>query len=294
MEEKAGATEGQTGGGRGAEGQTGGKPGELTEEDFDGLRAVTDLRARFSVDFHPYLLRSEVAARWSWFVITQEWLDSMGRLLEGKQVLEVCAGKGWLKPLMEARGVGWTCTDAKLGSTRFDRERPWVIRKRATAAVKEIPHDVVFGAWFPYTSQLDYRIARTGVPMVVVGEFRGCTGSDLLWSLNTDTLPDKVVDDFVDVSATTRPYSTGLVSANKGSGGGEQGAEPFVLCFELGDARFEQALLRRGGARRGALDQAVLVLGGVVFLLPRPDRAVALALPSLDLAAQLAQPTAPL
>jgi hypothetical protein len=136
-------------------------------------------------------LRRMVASE-SWCLPTVEWLNSMERLLAGKRVLEVCAGNGHIARLMRARGIDWTATDIEPG-------HPNVEKMNALEAVEQYKPDVIFVSWIPYGSDLDVRLASLGIPMVIVGELGGCTGTDAFYKEFDPRAADGVFSWFEDL-----------------------------------------------------------------------------------------------
>jgi hypothetical protein len=125
-------------------------------------------------------------------IYTVGYLDSLERVLRGKRVLEVCAGRGVLARLMQGRGLDWTATD--LHPVTDD-----VQECEALAAVSIFKPEVIVASWIPYGSDLDQRLAETGIPMVLIGEGHGgCTGSEGLWQRGRESYYDSEVDDYVD------------------------------------------------------------------------------------------------
>lgn len=123
-------------------------------------------------------------------ILTTEFLESLRRLVEGKRVLEVAAGKGVLAANMQRLGADWTATDnnswpAAVSSVN-QPTRDWRYQLGdhvqvidAVTAANTIPHDVLFFSWWPYGSKVDAKLINLGKPTVVVGEPpRGCTGSE--------------------------------------------------------------------------------------------------------------------
>ena len=110
----------------------------------------------------------------SWFLPTAAWLDAMARLLEGRRVVEVCAGNGILGPLMEERGIEWICSDREP-----QHEHVLHINAFDSDDILHLQPDVIFAAWIPYTSEIDKSLAETRCPLIIVGECPGgCTGSE--------------------------------------------------------------------------------------------------------------------
>ena len=147
------------------------KSGTLTCEDV----GYKDLDYSFIFDIDAPIgngiLRQKIVKTCSWWLMTKNWIDWVKTVTEGKQVLELCAGYGWLGNLLD----NWVCTDIAPKS-------PWVEKLNVTNAIKSIDHDILFLAWPPYKSRFDCMAARTGKPLILIGESGGgCTGSTKLW-----------------------------------------------------------------------------------------------------------------
>lgn len=116
-----------------------------------------------------FRIRGYFANWYSWFVFSKQWLVSLRRLLHAvgpSDVIEVAAGNGHLGKLMH-----WRCTDIEPGN-------PWVEEMDAVEAVKSSGCKAVFMSWPQLGTEFDIEIANMGVPMIYVGEWGGCTGSD--------------------------------------------------------------------------------------------------------------------
>jgi len=125
-------------------------------------------------------------------VPTVEWLDSLVRVLAGRRVVEVCAGTGVIAGLMRRRGVDWTATD-------WEPRGENVRKLDALEAVKNLNPEVIFASWIPYRSRLDVRLAETGLPLILVGENYGCTGSEEFWAKYEPVPLTELYSDFEDV-----------------------------------------------------------------------------------------------
>ena len=134
----------------------------------------------------------------SWAIYTIEWIEDIAQLVKGKRVVEICAGRGILGPIMKKHGIEWICTDF-----RPPRGVTHVKKLDAVEAVKTLEPDIVFASWIPYKStELDYEIACMGIPMIIVGEgWGGCTGSQKFWGSYTWLEEEEKKDDDV-----PRPY----------------------------------------------------------------------------------------
>lgn len=144
--------------------------GTLTQQDFISMLGLTN-----RYDPTTWLYRDSVVRSVSWAVITTEYADALASVLKGLWVVEVCAGKGVLARMMQARGIDWFPTDIA----------PWdesVESLDALSAIDKYDAEVVFGSWIPYESTLDYEIARRRVPCIFITEgWGGCIGSEDLW-----------------------------------------------------------------------------------------------------------------
>lgn len=181
-----------------------GLTGQLSQTDFlpftrrspnDMLMELRILRA---------MAREYYTERVSWAVYTNEWLDSVARLVKGNRVLEVAGGRGLLQEFMKERGVQWVSTDKRPPLRRLLTS--YVKRISAEKAVRKIEHDVVFYSWWPYGSQGDFDIwsycKETGTPLIIVGEGQGgCTGSLKFWedAEPFEIVPAREISGFQDV-----------------------------------------------------------------------------------------------
>lgn len=121
--------------------------------------------------------------KYSWAIITIEYIQSLISLTKGKKVLEVCAGHGLVTKLMNKQeGCEWIATDKKGENEYGIIMTDHVIKIEAMEAVIHFQPDILFVSWIPYTSILDSELADLEVPMIMVGESSGgCTGSNLIW-----------------------------------------------------------------------------------------------------------------
>lgn len=130
-------------------------------------------RRSMSIDGEPWTVDGIVRAEVGMLLPTVNWLGRLYNMLTfdigAWDVLEVCAGRGVLGPIMSRRGIRWRCTDAAPVAEHVDRVD-------ALQAVSDFARGgackAVFLAFPPDTGGLDYHIAheagRWGVPTVVV------------------------------------------------------------------------------------------------------------------------------
>lgn len=135
-----------------------------------GRPSLDHLRDKFR-EIAPYIARDVYVSEVSWAIYTKEYIESLARLLKGKRVLEVGAGRGVLEPLMQARGVDWKSTDA----IRIPGENH-VITMKADQALEYYDHaEVVFASWVPLGANWD-AVLLDKLPLIIVGEGAyGCT-----------------------------------------------------------------------------------------------------------------------
>jgi len=146
------------------------KTGTLRNRDFSKLPMNDDLYDLESRTLSHHT-RKKVVRTCSWWLTTRAWIEWAKKVTEGKKVLEICAGHGWLRNLIP----NWTATD-------ITPKTPLVNKFNATEAIEKIKHDILFLAWAPYQSEIDYEAAKTGKPLILIGEGEGgCTGSEKLW-----------------------------------------------------------------------------------------------------------------
>jgi len=164
---------------------------ELVERGLTGNLTNSDVHRLFgggSFSIGSLPMRDPYTALVSWALYTTEYRASLERLLRGKRVLEVCAGRGTLAKHMRARGINWRATDEKPINGLVEK-------CDALAAVFIYKSDVIFASWIPYGSDLDAQIAELGIPMVLIGEsLGGCTGSEEFWHRGQETYWDWEAD----------------------------------------------------------------------------------------------------
>jgi hypothetical protein len=188
------------------------RDGTLTKEDFSGkgfdscayrdVRKATggadDFEAFYQLTHLRWQVRKYVTNECSWSIFTKAWLDALGELLEGRRVVEVCAGTGILGPLMASRGVEWICSDVEPQD-----EHVLCIDAFEAEDILHLQPDVIFASWIPYTAAIDMTLVETRCPLILVGESPGgCTGSEELWDHDAwkeAIEPSSLIPDFEDV-----------------------------------------------------------------------------------------------
>jgi len=119
-------------------------------------------------------------------LVTLQHTRQLACLLQGKHVLEVMAGSGWLAHALTKYGVDVDATDD--GSWGLHKKVDWGIRIcEAEEAALESDADVLLMCWPPYDSDVASKTARAWGgerPIVYIGEGEsGCCANDEFFSL---------------------------------------------------------------------------------------------------------------
>jgi len=145
----------------------------LMEKALRGEATEADMKPIVEKFSNKHWMRRFYTAVVSWALYSKEYISSVRRLTHelggAAGVIEVCAGSGLL------RAENWVCTDAVDGGLD------------ALEAI-EVHEDreVLFASWIPYQSELDYQLTQRwvveqGKPFLLLGEWNGCTGSQIFW-----------------------------------------------------------------------------------------------------------------
>jgi hypothetical protein len=116
-----------------------------------------------------------------WAIVDLAWTKKLADWIDGRKVLEVMAGRGWLAKALNHYDVDIVATDNKSwheGQTLFDIER-----KDAVAAARESDgFDIMIMSWPPYAEPLATETCKawgTDRPIVYIGENEGgCCADD--------------------------------------------------------------------------------------------------------------------
>ena len=144
----------------------------LMESALKGEATEADMKPIVEEFGNKYWMRRFYTAVVSWALYSKEYISSVRRLAHvlggGRGTLEVCAGSGLLS------APNWVCTDADGGLDALE------------ACEVYGDKEVLFASWIPYQSELDYQLAhkwvvQQGKPFLLLGEWNGCTGSELFW-----------------------------------------------------------------------------------------------------------------
>lgn len=138
-------------------------------------------------DFEKGLVgRREATERGMWAIVDLYWTAMLATRLEGKKVLEIMAGAGWLAKALSLHGVQITSTDSGDWDSRHSKmRRVYKVQKmEGIDAVREYRnHDVLLISWPPYGDTEICRICEEWVkPIIYIGEGHGgCNAPDEFW-----------------------------------------------------------------------------------------------------------------
>lgn len=135
-------------------------------------------------DWKSWYLRRSMVTSTCWFLMTSKHLDILAGLLQGKRVLEIAGGTGYLAAQMRLRGVqDYRAIDARCSyynhkSINFGVE----IDNFYSIPKEELQsYDIIVLTWPPYGDDLAHHVfrkMRNGQILLYQGEFWGCTGND--------------------------------------------------------------------------------------------------------------------
>jgi len=151
--------------------------------------------------------RQEHIEKYGWFILSNSQIETLQTIFEGKKVVEVFAGKGYLaskmKPLM---GKNYKAYDNAKRTGNWDSGTfPLSVTTKNALMAPIKKADVVVMTWPEYGSPLAYKVARKMSPGSVLfyeGEDEGgCTGDDKFF-------------EYLDTHFTTLAEYTDLLNAD--------------------------------------------------------------------------------
>lgn len=133
-----------------------------------------------------YNARNRATARGMWAIVDLHWTRQLAAWLDGRKVLEVMAGAGWLAKALASHGVSVTATDDYTwdSGTHVDMRRVYPVKRMdAVKAVQTYRnHDVLIVSWPPYGDGAIVDVCEawgSDRPIVYIGESQGgCNAPD--------------------------------------------------------------------------------------------------------------------
>lgn len=140
--------------------------------------------------FNNWETRNEHTKNYSWPIVTKECADILGNLLQGRKVLDVAGGNGFITKLLRGRGVDIKLLDhieistAKTFYTRIDAHAPLDYSEDIlTFDIKEF--DAFILSWPCYDAGWAYEFIKrlkSGDVLIYQGESQGgCTADDAFY-----------------------------------------------------------------------------------------------------------------
>jgi hypothetical protein len=113
-----------------------------------------------------------------WAIVDMRWTKQLADWINGRTVLEIMAGCGWLAKALTLHGVNITATDDLSWSERHGGDtlvHP-VIQAEASEAIEKYPADVLIVSWPPYGGTAILQAMKawgSDRPVVYIGESNG-------------------------------------------------------------------------------------------------------------------------
>lgn len=156
--------------------------------------AMTDIKDHFNNFEVQSSIRHAYVKRFGFVLVNNRMLDDMVNYLEGKKVLEIGSGNGFLAKCLQDRGIdviptdnlSWENKDESLYATGWkDKHYTEIEELDYLAAMRKYIKDVdaVLLSWPVYRDWLAYHVLRLclhyNVPLIYIGEQEmGCTADD--------------------------------------------------------------------------------------------------------------------
>lgn len=121
-------------------------------------------------------------------IVDQRWTGKLAEWIDGRQVLEVMAGRGWLAKALSDHGCRVIATDNMSWTWRSGKPVYEVENLKASAAIRKYGKraEVLLVSWPPYSQNAIFRAVKRwdGRPIVYIGETEGgCTGCEAFYQV---------------------------------------------------------------------------------------------------------------
>ena len=132
--------------------------------------------------------RTECTERGMWAIVDRPLAQALATYIDGRQVLEIMAGAGWLAKALSDEGVSIIATDSQEWDARHDKmARVYPVEQlEASEAIAHYPHaEVLIVSWPPYGEGAVVEAGQcwgSGRPIIYIGEGQGgCNAPDEWW-----------------------------------------------------------------------------------------------------------------
>jgi len=123
--------------------------------------------------------RDECVERGMWAIVYQAFAQSLASWIDGRKVLEIMAGAGWLAKALQDEGCTVVATDSGDWNERHSKQvfLTDVVKVEATEAIKQHPDaEILLISWPPYGEQAVVDACQAwgpGRPIIYIGESDG-------------------------------------------------------------------------------------------------------------------------
>jgi len=153
---------------------------------MDRLVMESDMSDQTAQDLDKAMRNAKQIARENgmWALVDKQWTKRLAEELEGKKVLEVMAGAGWLAKALSEHGVDITATDnyeSHMNEGSHDQVTDVENMDALAALEANSDADVVIMSWPPLDNDIAQKVgeATQGKTLVYIGEGNGgCTATD--------------------------------------------------------------------------------------------------------------------
>ena len=139
----------------------------------------------FGKEVDSYDGRSYCTERGMWAVVAHSWVSMLAKWIDGRSVLELMSGTGWLGKALQKNGVNVHCTDNMSWFKGGRHSIPPIIDmeeiEAEAAAIKYVDEYDIFMCSWPYMDlSISYAVRHlVGKPFIYIGEsMGGCCATD--------------------------------------------------------------------------------------------------------------------
>ena len=190
----------------------------LSSKDWEVYHELNILRSILPLD--SFTFRKYLQGYGMYAIVTRDWVRELVKWLDGRKVLEIMSGRGWIAKTVQEEGGHIIATDNKSsyqdwkskGSELSDIEN-----LSAVDAIKKYGKDVdfVLMAWPPYNEPQAADVVKAiqkvnpDIKIIYIGESEGgCTANDKFFELVTE-IED---EEFESLNAYYNPYDSDVES----------------------------------------------------------------------------------
>jgi hypothetical protein len=147
-----------------------------------------------------YKGRTECTNAGMWGVVDMEWTKTLADWINGRTVLEIMAGRGWLTKALRLWHVDILATDNNSSHSQWRKDSLLtdVEHLEASTAIKKYSEnfDLLLCSWPPMDTSITKAIRRwkTEKPIIYIGEGSGgCNATQHFWAWFEGEINDQIV-----------------------------------------------------------------------------------------------------